>query len=73
MGDVYSSRRLRRVNVPDGATRILRLRRGHTWEAAGGGMRLTSETVQRLRAERVQEVELRRWFVRARAPVAWLR
>jgi hypothetical protein len=72
MTDLYSPRRVMRVNRQDGRTRITHVQRGHHWERAEPGLRLTPETAQRLRGQRIQGVELRRWGRRARAPIAWL-
>lgn len=72
MPDLYSTHRIRRVGRFDGWTRITRVRRAGGWERVPGWARLTPASVRRLKQEHVREVEVRRWFVRARIPLTWL-
>lgn len=72
MPDLYSTARIRRVGRFDGRTRIVRVRRKGGWERLRGRVRLTPANVRRLKHEGVSEVELRRWFRRARIPMTWM-
>lgn len=67
MPDLHALERVRRVACFDGRSRITRVRyRTTDWERVRGRVRLTYANVERLRHEHVTEVEVRRWFRRAR-------
>ncbi len=74
MLDLYSTSRIHRVCRFDGRTRIVQVRRGDDWERVqhGWGVPLSSTALRRLKYEGVAEVELSRWFSRARMPMSWL-
>ncbi len=70
--DLYSLKRVRRVGCFDGWSRIVRTRQGKEWRRVRGWVRLTPGNVRRLKQDDVAEVEIRRWFRRARVPVSVL-
>ena len=72
MPDLSSPQRVLHASRFDGRTRVILIRRlGGDWERVHGRLRLTRTNVRRLREERVAELEVRRWFLRARIPMDW--